>query len=65
MKFHVKRAADLQTIWDKYTEEKQEREKMEQASQDYVYYQKEIFKAFAASPYQGYQCLAASGPGGH
>ena len=44
MKFHVKRAADLQTIWDKYTEEKQEREKMEQASQDYVYYQKEFLK---------------------
>lgn len=44
LKFHVKRAADLQTLWDKYTEEKQEREKMEQASNDYVYYQKEFLK---------------------
>lgn len=44
LKFHVKRAADLQTLWDKYTEEKQEREKMERASQDYVYYQKEFLK---------------------
>lgn len=44
LKFHVKRAADLQALWDKYTGEKEEREKMERASQDYVYYQKEFLK---------------------
>lgn len=44
LKFHVKRAADLEALWDKYTEEKEEREKMERASQDYVYYQKEFLK---------------------
>lgn len=44
LKFHVKRAADLEALWDKYTEEKEEREKMERASEDYVYYQKEFLK---------------------
>ncbi len=49
LKFHVKRSAELQSLWDRYTEEKAEREQMEQASKDYIYYQKEFLKLLRRS----------------
>ncbi|MBD5549590.1 MAG: hypothetical protein HDQ96_00200 [Lachnospiraceae bacterium] len=44
MKFHVKRASQLQELWDSYQGEKNEREHREQVSKDYIYYQKEFLK---------------------
>lgn len=44
MKFHVKKAAELQSIWERYREEKAERERLAKASEDYVYYQKELLR---------------------
>ena len=44
MKFHVKRASQLQELWDSYQGEKNERERREQVSKDYIYYQKEFLK---------------------
>lgn len=44
MKFQVKKAAELEDLWSAYEEEKEERKLVEQASQDYVYYQKEYLK---------------------
>ncbi len=49
LKFHVKRSAELQSLWERYTEEKAEREQMEQASKDYIYYQKEFLKLLRRS----------------
>ncbi len=42
MKFHVKKSAELSSLWERYREEKEERAKLERASKDYVYYQKEF-----------------------
>lgn len=44
LKFHVKRTAELQSLWDRYREEKAERQRLEQVSKDYVYYQKEFLR---------------------
>ena len=44
MKFHVKNAAGLESLWQRYREEREERERTETASKDYVYYQKEYLK---------------------
>lgn len=44
MKFHVKKSAELESLWRRYTEEKAEREQTELASKDYIYYQKEYLK---------------------
>lgn len=44
MKFHVKKSAELEALWQRYGEEKAERERLEKASKDYVYYQKEYLK---------------------
>lgn len=44
MKFHVKKSAELESLWCRYTEEKAQREQTELASKDYIYYQKEYLK---------------------
>lgn len=44
MKFHVKKSAELSSLWERYREEKEERARLEKASKDYVYYQKEFLK---------------------
>lgn len=44
MKFQVKKAAELESLWERYKEEKEERERLERASRDYTYYQKEFLK---------------------
>lgn len=44
MKFHVKKSAELESLWRRYTEEKAQREQTELASKDYIYYQKEYLK---------------------
>lgn len=44
LKFHVKRTAELQSLWNRYREEKEERRRLEQVSKDYVYYQKEFLR---------------------
>lgn len=44
MKYQVEKAAELQSLWERYEEEKAEREQMEKVSKDYVYYQKEFLK---------------------
>lgn len=44
MKFHVKTAAELESLWTAYEAEKEERAELERASNDYVYYQKEYLK---------------------
>lgn len=44
MKFHVKKSAELESLWVRYQEEREEREQMEQASKDFVYYQKEFLR---------------------
>lgn len=44
MKFQVKKAAELESLWERYREEKEERERLERASRDYTYYQKEFLK---------------------
>lgn len=44
MKFQVKRAAELEALWKKYMEEKEERERLERASRDIDYYQREFLK---------------------
>lgn len=49
LKFHVKKAAELEALWEKYREEKTEREQMELASKDYEYYQKEFLKLLRQS----------------
>ncbi len=49
MKFHVRNAGELETLWNRYQEEKKEREQMEQASRDFVYYQKELLRLLRCS----------------
>lgn len=49
LKFHVKKAAELESLWERYKEEKTEREQMEQASRDFEYYQKEFLKMLRQS----------------
>ncbi len=44
LKFHVKKSAELESLWERYREEKEEREQMEQASRDFAYYQKEFLR---------------------
>ncbi|MEY8522905.1 hypothetical protein D7X98_14680 [bacterium 1XD8-76] len=44
LKFHVKKTAELQSLWNRYREEKEERQRLEQVSKDYVYYQKEFLR---------------------
>lgn len=44
MKFQVKRAAELEALWKRYLEEKEERERLERASKDSDYYQREFLK---------------------
>ena len=44
MKFQVKNASQLQSLRERYEEEKAERERMEKASKDYDYYQKEFLR---------------------
>ena len=44
LKFHVKKTAELQSLWNRYREEKEERRRLEQVSKDYVYYQKEFLR---------------------
>lgn len=44
MKFQVKTAAQLESLWMKYREEKAERERLAKASKDLIYYQKEYLK---------------------
>lgn len=44
MKFHVKNSAELESLWLRYGEERQERERLAKASKDFVYYQKEYLK---------------------
>lgn len=44
LKFHVKRAAQLESLWERYTEEKEERKRIEQVSKDFAYYQKEFLR---------------------
>lgn len=44
MKFHVKKAAELEALWAAYESEKEERAELERASNDYVYYQKEYLR---------------------
>ena len=44
MKFQVKKAAQLESLWERYREEKAEREQMERDSKDYAYYQKEFLR---------------------
>lgn len=44
MKFHVKKAAELESLWRRYVEEKEERERIEKASKEYAYYQKEFLR---------------------
>ena len=49
LKFHVRKAAELEALWEKYKEEKTEREQMELASKDYEYYQKEFLRLLRQS----------------
>lgn len=49
LKFHVKKAAELEKLWDRYQEEKRERELMEKASKDFVFYQKELLRLLRQS----------------
>lgn len=49
LKFHVKKSAELENIWDRYREEKAERERMERDSKDYIYYQKEFLRLLRQS----------------
>lgn len=44
MKFQVKRADQLETLWTGYREEKAEQERLAKASKDLIYYQKEYLK---------------------
>lgn len=44
MKFQVKKAAELESLWMRYSEEKAEQERLAKASKDLVYYQKEYLK---------------------
>lgn len=44
LKFHVKKSAELQSLWERYQEEKAERARLAKASEDYLYYQKEYLK---------------------
>lgn len=44
MKFHVDKSATLQSLWERYSEEKAERARLAKASEDLVYYQKEYLK---------------------
>lgn len=44
MKFHVKKAAELDFLWRRYREEKEERERFEKESKEYAYYQKEFLR---------------------
>jgi len=44
LKFHVKASAELESLWEGYQEEKEERAQMERASRDYTYYQKEFLR---------------------
>lgn len=39
MKFRVKKAAELQFLWERYKEEKEEQERIAKATKDYNYYQ--------------------------
>lgn len=44
MKFHVKNSAQLESLWLRYKEEREERERTETASKEYAYYQKEYLR---------------------
>ncbi len=49
LKFHVSTAGELDSLWTRYQEEKKEREEMEQASKDFIYYQKELLRLLRQS----------------
>lgn len=49
LKFHVRTAGELESLWNRYQEEKEERAQMEQLSKDSVYYQKELLRQLRQS----------------
>lgn len=49
LKYHVKNAGELKSLWERYQEEKEERAQMEQTSKDYLYYQKELLRLLRLS----------------
>ena len=44
IKFHVKKSAQLESLWQRYLEERAERERLAKASKEYAYYQKEYLR---------------------
>lgn len=44
VKFHVKNSGELESLWIRYGEEREELERLARASKDFVYYQKEYLR---------------------
>lgn len=44
MKFRVKNSGELESLWIRYGEEREEQERLAKASKDFVYYQKEYLR---------------------
>ena len=49
MKYHTQNSKELQKRWNDYIEEKEEREKIQKAQQDYTFYQKDLLRLLRTS----------------
>jgi len=49
MKYHAQSSKELKRLWNHYQEEKQEREQLKRAQQDYTFYQKDLLRLLRTS----------------